>query len=80
MFNDFSKSYCRGLFAATPVIIDNNITRSVRCRKHKKRRIDKKWLKRYGYKEVQDDTIFYQYEGKLIMSQKAFDKVNKCLS
>ena len=24
----------------------------VRARKHNKRRIDKKWLKRYGYKDV----------------------------
>lgn len=57
-----------------PVIITNTITKKVRCRTHKKRRIDKKWLKRYGYREVQDDTKMYIFNGSLLMSQKCYDK------
>ena len=37
------------------------ITKEVQRRTHRKRRINKKWLKRYGYKTVLDD-------GKLIIS------------
>ena len=67
----------KGFFNGMPIIINNYITKSVRCRKHKKRRIDKKWLKKYGYKEVQDDTKMYVFEGKILMSQKCFDKLKK---
>lgn len=62
-----------------PVIINNYITKTVRCRTHKKRRIDKKWLKRYGYKEVQDDTKMYMVDGSLFMSQKCYDKFNSLI-
>lgn len=61
----------------TPIVIDNYITKTVRCRKHKKKRIDKKWEKKYGYKEVQDDTKVYMFEGKLFMSQRCYDKLKK---
>ena len=59
----------------TPIVINNNITKTVRRRTHKKRRIDKKWLKKYGYKEVQDESKVYMIEGKLFMSQKCYDKL-----
>jgi hypothetical protein len=61
----------------TEILIDNRITKTVRSRKHKKRRIDKKWEKRYGYKEVQDDTKVYMFDGKLFMSQRCYDKLKK---
>lgn len=32
------------------------ITKQVQRRTHRKRRINKKWLKRYGYKNVIDDS------------------------
>lgn len=57
----------------TQIIIDNRITKKVRCRKHKKRRIDKKWLKRYGYKEVPDNEKVIWFEDRLIMTQKCYD-------
>ena len=59
----------------TPIVINNYITKTVRRRTHKKRRIDKKWLKKYGYKEVQDESKVYMIEGKLFMSQKCYDKI-----
>lgn len=61
----------------TEILIDNRITKMVRSRKHKKKRIDKKWEKRYGYKEVQDDTKVYMFDGKLFMSQRCYDKLKK---
>lgn len=62
-----------------PIIITNTITKTIRCRTHKKRRIDKKWLKRYGYKEVQDDTKMYMVNGSLFMSQKCYDKLSSLI-
>jgi hypothetical protein len=67
------------MLSGMPVIINNYITKTVRCRTHKKRRIDKKWLKRYGYKDVQDDTKMYMVDGSLFMSQKCYDKFSSLI-
>ena len=67
------------MFNGMPIIISNYITKKVRCRTHKKKRIDKKWLKRYGYKEIQDDTKFYVFNESLIMSQKCYDKLSSLI-
>lgn len=67
------------MFNGMPIIISNYITKKVRCRTHKKRRIDKKWLKRYGYKEVQDSTTVYMTNGSLFMSQKCYDKFSSLI-
>lgn len=39
-----------------PDVYDIQFVKFVQARKHKKRRINKKWLKRYGYKEMFVDT------------------------
>ena len=67
------------MFNGMPIIISNYITKKVRCRTHKKRRIDKKWLKRYGYKDVQDSTTIYMVNGSLLMSQKCYDKLSSLI-
>ena len=67
------------MFYDMPIIISNYIIKKVRCRTHKKRRIDKKWLKRYGYKEVQDSTTVYMTNGALFMSQKCYDKFSSLI-
>ena len=41
------------------LIESDAIVKKVQVRTHKKKRINKKWLKRYGFKEVPDyDTIY----------------------
>ena len=40
------------LYNGVPIIITNAITKTVQARTHKKKRINKKWLKRYGYKQI----------------------------
>lgn len=42
------------------IIITDMITKDVQARKHRKKRINKKWLKRYGYKIVPDDKKYMQ--------------------
>ena len=70
---DIEKEFLNG----TPVVISNYITKTVRRKTHKKKRIDKKWLKKYGYKEAQDESKIYMIDGKLFMSQKCYDKIQK---
>lgn len=58
------------------VIISSYITKEVQCRKHKKKRINKKWLKKYGYKRIPDDNTMYMINDAIIMTQKCFDKIS----
>ena len=59
------------------VIITDKITKKVRSRKHKKKRIDKKWLKRYGYKDVTDHSKILLVNNTLYMSQKIHDRLKE---
>ena len=58
------------------VIINNILCNRVQLRKHRKHRINKKWLKRYGYKLVSDGKIFI-VDGKLVMAQDTWDKIKE---
>ena len=66
-------------YNGVPIIITNAITKTVQARTHKKKRINKKWLKRYGYKEVQDENKTYMIDGKLYMTQRCYNKMKKIL-
>ena len=59
-----------------PIIIT---TRTIQNRKHKKRRINKKWLRRYGYTErdIQPDGSAYMFEGKLYITKRDFERLKK---
>lgn len=39
---------------------------TVRVKTHKKKRIDKKWRKRYGYKQVPKKELYITTDGKII--------------
>lgn len=61
---------------------ENQFTRYVRVKKHHKRRIDKKWEKRYGYKNVPSSSQCYYASGlhAVVCSQSFYDNVlRKCL-
>lgn len=59
------------------VLITNMITKDVQARKHKKKRINKKWLKRYGYKAVPDDTKKYMIYEDIFMTKRCFERLKK---
>lgn len=63
-----------------PIVITDAITKKIRCRIHRKKRIDKKWLKRYGYKEVEDHSKILFIKNTLYMSQKNFDRLKEELA
>lgn len=64
-------------YNGTPIVITNAITKKVRSRTHQKKRIDKKWLKRYGYKDVTDHSKTLLVNGTLYMSQKIYDRLKE---
>ena len=53
------------------------ITKKVQCRTHRKRRINKKWAKRYGFKEVVDDSKAIVACGCIYASPKLTAKIIK---
>lgn len=53
------------------------ITKDVQARKHSKKRINKKWLKRYGYKAVPDDTKVYVTNDVIFMTKRCFQRLKK---
>ena len=49
----------------------------VQSRTHRKKRINKKWLKRYGERPVYEDLIFYRIGENLYMSNGMYKKLMK---
>ena len=64
------------MMAGKRIIIRNEITKEVPCRKHRKRRINKKWLKRYGTRQIPDNQSMYVTQDYIFMTQKCFDKLS----
>ena len=59
------------------IFITNMITKDIQSRKHRKKRINKKWLKRFGYKAVPDDTKVYAINDTIFMTRRCFQKLKK---
>lgn len=51
------------------------ITKQVQRRTHRKRRINKKWAKRYGYKTVLDDGRIIQFEDCILATPNTIKKI-----
>ena len=51
------------------------ITKQVQRRTHHKRRINKKWLKKYGYKTVFDDGSIIQFGDCILATPKTIKKI-----
>ena len=59
------------------IVITECLTKDTQRRTHKKRRINKKWLKRYGYKCVPDNDKMIVFNNKLFMTKGAYEKIKK---
>lgn len=57
------------------VLITNTITKDVQARKHRKKRINKKWPKRYRYKAVLDDTKVIATNDAIFMTKRCFQRL-----
>lgn len=51
------------------------ITKLVPRRTHRKRRINKKWLKRYGYKSVPDDSKIIIFGNEIYATPKMCERL-----
>ena len=68
------------LWNGIKVILSKYITetKEVRARKHKAKRVDKKWLKKYGFKNIQipNKKFFHMIrENAICMHPKTFEKI-----
>lgn len=59
------------------ILITEYITKDIQRRTHKKKRINKKWLKRYGMKIVPDNTKILLVNNTLMMTKKCYEKLKK---
>lgn len=59
------------------VITTNMITKDMQARKHKKKRINKKWLKRYGYKCAPDNSKVLMTKDAVFMTKGCYQKLKK---
>lgn len=64
-------------FSGYSVIITDLITKDIQTKTHKKKRINKKWLKRYGTKCVPDDTKIFIMGDSIMMTKGAYKKLRK---
>ena len=65
-----------GSILGYPVVITENMVEAVQARKHKKKRINKKWLKRYGKKYVPSDKIIV-VDRMIYVHPKTFAKLKE---
>lgn len=63
------------------IIITPAIVKHEQARKHRKKRINKKWLKRYGLKEIPDDDTCYYYPpaNKIFMTKGCYERIKDCV-
>lgn len=61
------------------IIISDRITKDVQARRHKRKRINKKWLKMYGFKTVPDNTRIFVTDKCVFMTEKNYEKVKGIL-
>lgn len=54
-------------------------TKRYQNRRNRKRRIDKKWAKRYGFTEYEVQDKPFLYEGKLYVRRRDFDTIKGLL-
>ena len=57
------------------LVATEDITKQVQKRTHKKRRINKKWLKKYGYKDVPDDEKVFVFENYIYATLKMVKRI-----
>ncbi len=66
------------IVVAYPIVIIQEHENGEQVRKHKKKRINKKWLKRYGtYCEMLDPGEVVLVDGQLLMSRRTYNKLKQ---
>lgn len=71
MVSNMAQEYYNGM----RLIETTAITKEVQRRTHRKRRINKKWLKRYGFKTVLDDGRIILYGDCILATPNTIKKI-----
>lgn len=69
------QQYTKEALSARRIILDPNRIdgyTSEPARRHRKKRIQKKWLKRYGYRPKPDKNIYFLEDGPIVMHPAVF--------
>ena len=66
-------------YCGIPIISSEVFVKKVPARKNKKRRINKKWIKRYGYKEVPDKSVYYARGNGIVGHPETIEKLIRIL-
>lgn len=66
---------CNSIFGY-PVIATEYMRENEQARKHKKKRTNKKWLKRYGMRSVPSKKMVI-FDGRIYCHPKLFDKIKE---
>ena len=64
----------RAEYLGYKIVESTAITKEVQRRTHKKKRINKKWAKRYGYKAVPDNCRFVLWKNYIFAQPELCDK------
>ena len=64
-----------GSYAGCTLYASDLITKKVQRRSHRKRRINKKWRKRYGYKDVPDHEKLLLMDNTIFGTPKTIEKI-----
>lgn len=64
-----------GFYGYELISVDDVFSKKVRVKTHKKKRIDKKWLKRYGYKRVPTNEIYVTADHKIFAHSKMIEAI-----
>ena len=55
------------------------LTKKVQIKTHKKKRINKKWMKKYGFKEVPDYGKIVVADKNILAHPKTIEKIKECI-
>ncbi len=72
MMQDYGTYFFGFKLIAEPWMCDK-----VQARKHKKKRINKKWRKRYGMKEIPWTKLFITEDGKIFGHPKMIERITE---
>lgn len=87
-FSDFQEAFlnykkmCNStLYGGLRILTDYSVGKMVQARTHKKKRINKKWRKRFGFKSVPDGDKIYVIPpaGVIVMHPGTYEKLKKSM-
>lgn len=67
---DFGSMFYGCQIIETPFMCD-----TVQAKKHKKKRVNKKWKKRYGMKEIPKNSVLITNDGKIIAHPEIVNRI-----